>query len=173
MTQLIREAVCGTVKEDLSQHHLTRYTASELIARTQIARSTFYQYFDGGLRDVFLSTIQQDILRPIMHEEMAWEQAVDFVLDYVRHNQTFVDNLYELGSGPAKICWLRQALVEAIWPQYRARLADQQILRCWHQLNLLCGALVSELQCWTCSGHQEDWHQVRTRLLSFEVAIDR
>ncbi|MFC6315597.1 hypothetical protein ACFQHW_08490 [Lapidilactobacillus achengensis] len=169
MTQLLVNAVCGVARQDLSGAYLRRYTASELIAKTQISRSAFYQHFDGGLRDVFSTTIENEVLRPMRLARFSWPEAVDFVLNYVRHNQILVRNLYELGSGPQKICWFRQQLVAVIWPHYRPDEPLTSDCCCWRQLSLLCGALVGEIQCWTCSDFKEELWRIRLRLQSFDL----
>lgn len=164
MSKEMKQVIARAVKHDLSQKKRDRYTVSELIQTSKISRSTLYYHFDSGLTGAFLFTFHYEVIEPISRLGLIWPNALLFILHYFMNHQFFVLNLYHLCEGGQYLNFFRTKLYQTLLQNYlqhsRATLRphDQQALQ------ILCSALVTELQCWAREDFGEHADQIAARL---------
>lgn len=161
MTQLTKIVIMNALKNDLSQKQFTKYTVTALLRSTKISRSTLYYHFDGGLNDALAFTFQHELVQPLMTQRLNWANGTTYILNYLFGHQILASNMYNLAADPSRLGNVRAQFVEAFWVGCRYQYQQQQ-------LNLLCAALLAELQIWTTSQFAEAPETILQRLLTFE-----
>lgn len=164
MSKEMKQIIAQAVKHDLSPRRRDRYTVGELIQTSKISRSTLYYHFDSGLNGALLFTFQAEVLEPISRLGLIWPKAILFILYYFVKHQFFVLNLYSLCEGERYLNFFRAKLYRILLENHlqhhsaSLRPHDQQALQ------ILCSALVTELQCWAREGFGEHVDQIAARL---------
>ncbi len=167
MTSMTKVAIMLAVKQDLSIQRRTHYTINELTHSVQVSRSTLYYHFHGGLPETFNFTFQQEILVPIQVHQLDWPATVRFLLRYIAQHQMLVKNMYAL-SDWHEFMAIQPALAQTLLNNYDQFGKTTNSVVLLAQLQMLCSALLFELQLWLLDNFDEDWHLIQQRVAVFD-----
>lgn len=161
MTELTKIFIMNALKNDLSKRQLRKYSVTELLRTTKISRSTLYYHFDGGLNTAVAFTFNYELLQPVRRQQLSWASGTQFILNYLCVNRIFATNIYRLAFNPERLTIIRSQLCQAFYCGCSGQY-------CQSQLNLLCAALLMELQIWATTNFAENPLLIHERLLTFE-----
>lgn len=166
MTQLTKICIMNALKNDLSICERSHYTATQLLNSVNISRSTLYYHFNGGIEDALVYTVDHELIQPLTKEQMDWRQSTVFILGYVANHQMLTRNVYALAGNALSLAMVRQQLVNALVTGNQTNYQPAQ-------LQLLCGALVAEVQFWLATNFQEDADEICARLTTFDQLLSK
>lgn len=91
-----KQAMCDTLKEIMRHKPFSKITVSELIKECNINRKTFYYHFED-IYGLLKWMLEQEAFEVVKQFDLIsdYEDAFNFVLDYVNQNSYFLNCIYD------------------------------------------------------------------------------
>ncbi len=91
-----KQALAAALKEKMLKKSFSKITVSELIEACNINRKTFYYHFED-IYALLKWTFEQEAIEVLKGFDLLvnTEEAINFVLDYIRDNQYFINCAYD------------------------------------------------------------------------------
>lgn len=108
-----KQALAAALKEKMLKKPLSKITVRELIEACNINRKTFYYHFED-IYALLKWTLEQESVEVLKGFDLLvnTEEAINFVLDYIRDNQYFINCAYDSVGYSALKSFLYTDLIE-------------------------------------------------------------
>ena len=91
-----KKMLCNSLKEIMKHKAFSKITVSELIKDCNLNRKTFYYHFED-IYDLLKWMLEQEAIEVVKQYDLIldYEDAFNFVLDYVEENAYFLNCIYD------------------------------------------------------------------------------